>query len=121
MAVFFYFVAGFRRRLARSQPCATRRRPFVNRFFGDRVARPFVGLLALPGIFPAASLRFCCGACIDCDGGLDCFLAAGSLAFSADILRQPAVEEGVRPGGGGGEFLCFLSQNARRRRGTCAT
>src|SRR4030095_4368945 len=101
MAVFVYFVAGFRWRLARSQPCATRRRPLANRFFGDRVARPFVGLLALPRIFPAAALRIWRGACIDCDGGLDCFLAAGSVAFSTDILRQPAVEEGVQPGEGG--------------------
>src|SRR4029453_8506112 len=116
MAVCFYFVAGFRRRLARSQPCATRRRPLANRFFGDRVARPFVGLLALPRIFPTAALRFCCGACIDCDGGLDCFLAAGSVAFSADILCQPAVEEGVPPREGGNDFVRFLSQSLRSER-----
>src|SRR5882724_12350264 len=111
MAVFFYFVAGFRRSLARSQPCATRRRPLANRFFGDRVARPFVGLLALSRIFSAAALLFCCRACIDCGGGLDCFLTAGSLAFSADILRQPAVEEGVQPGEGGNNFVRCSSQS----------
>src|SRR4029453_3927560 len=99
MAVRFRFAAGFRRGLARSQVRnwrITRRRPLANRFTRDRVARPLMGLLALPCIFPAATLHFCCGARTAYSGGLGSFPATRSFTVSADILRQPAVEEGVQ-------------------------
>src|SRR6266536_1591913 len=68
MAVRFCFPAGSRCRMAQAQRCPTRRRPLANRYFGNRVVRPFMGLLALPRIFPAAAIGFCRGARIDCDG-----------------------------------------------------
>src|SRR6266487_4973809 len=95
MAVRFYFPAGSRCRLAQSQRCPTRRRSLANRYFGNRVVRPFMGLLALPRIFPAAAFGICCGARIDCDGWLDCFFAAGSLAADAHLLRESLVEERI--------------------------
>src|SRR5947207_172701 len=92
MAVRFYLAAGFRCCLAESQRCATRRHPLAHRFLDDRATWPFVGLLALPRIFPAAAVHFCSGARMDCDGGLDGFFAMGSLAFNASFLWQTLAE-----------------------------
>src|SRR5918994_4956204 len=98
MAICFCFAAGFRGRLAHFESGSrrtTRRHPLAHRFLDYRVARPCVGLLALPHIFPAGAVHFCCGARMGCDGGMDGFFAMGSLAFNASDLWQTLAEERI--------------------------
>src|ERR687891_967438 len=117
MAICFCFAAGFRGRLAQSERWATRRRPLAHRFLDYRVTRPCVGLLALPHIFPAGAVRFCCGARMGCDGGMDGFFAMGSLAFNASNLWQTLAEERIPWCQRGDSFVRCSAGNARRERG----
>src|SRR5438874_13807059 len=97
MAVRFCLAARAGCSLARPYQRAARQHAIVSRFLADRVAWAFVGLLSLQGIFPTTALYVCGRARIDCRGGLDCFLAAGSLALDANSLRQPPVGERISP------------------------
>ena len=95
MAVCFYFVAGFRRCLARSEPCATQAAPAVYSFLLVIELLGLSWVCSLYRVFfqPLPSI-FAVVLALIATEGWTAFLAAGSLAFSADILRQPAVEEG---------------------------
>src|SRR5437667_9204614 len=116
MAVRFCFAARTGCRLARSESgsCRTARpHPLVGRFLADRTSWTFVGLLALQGFLPTVAFDVCGGVGIDCRGGLDCFLAAGSLTVGARFIRQPPVEERISPTRAGDNFLRGSSKSIR--------
>src|SRR5215469_16247859 len=97
MAVHIGFAVRSWCRLARSEQCAANPRSIVSRFRVDRTTRPLLGLLALPCIFSAASLNFCCCPRNGCRRGLDSFFTAGSLVFGANLLCRSLVKERAPP------------------------
>src|SRR4030095_10927771 len=85
----------YRCRLAHPEESATTAKLRVVRFFNDRVACPFVGLLALPHFFPASSLHFCGRAGGGRRGGLERFFAEGPDVLSLDAVCGSPFEKRV--------------------------
>src|SRR5438132_12392247 len=79
--------------LANPEQCAAAPHPLIGSFFIDRIARSFLGLLALSHFLPTATLHSGGGHHMARGGGMDCLFEAGPRAFVQNVLHRPVVEQ----------------------------
>src|SRR6266508_3957409 len=83
--------------LAQSEQRSTLAKPSVAWIVFRGAIWPVLGLLALPDIFPADSVRSCTGIRTGHCGRLVGFFAEGPLAFGANVLWRSPVEQRISP------------------------
>src|SRR5438552_19088752 len=81
--------------LAHSEQRSAMAKPSVSWFVFGRVICFILGLLALPDILPADSVRPCAGIRIGHCGRLVGFLAERPLASGANVVCRSPLEEGI--------------------------
>src|SRR6266478_7999802 len=90
--------------------------PLIGSFFIDRIARSFLGLLALSHFLPTAILYPCGGHHMARDGGVDCLFEAGPLGFVQNILHRPIVEQRTSSPSRRRNFVRFAAERTRGKR-----
>src|SRR6266436_9692609 len=81
--------------LAQSEQRSTMAKASASWFVFGRAICPFFGLLALPDILPADSLRSCAGIRTGHCRRLVGFFEEGPLASGANVLCRSPLEEGI--------------------------
>src|SRR6266487_4345860 len=102
--------------LANPEQCAAAPHPLISSFFIDRIARSFLGLLALSHFLPTATLYSCGGHRMAGGGGMDCLFEAGPRAFVENVLYRPIVEQRTSSPPRRRNFVRSAAERTRRER-----